>query len=158
MLEDPDEEMKEKLSALIKEAGFTLAALRCGAVLKQFDPPEVPALYVGTSDDFLDNAFDQDFADKGYSGFLEGFDFGTWGRDNKGEDEHQFSTKLYFNGRSPMIRRLAQTADREAVENMVRVLYVHAMLAGHYTLGEREMEILNTGLIKLLEYGLGGKQ
>ncbi len=158
LLEDPDEEMKEKLSALIKEAGFTLAALRCGAVLKQFDPPEVPALYVGTSDDFLDNAFDQDFADKGYSGFLEGFDFGTWGRDNKGEDEHQFSTKLYFNGRSPMIRRLAQTADREAVENMVRVLYVHAMLAGHYTLGEREMEILNTGLIKLLEYGLGGKQ
>ena len=39
---------------------------------------------------------------------------------------------------------------------MIKVLYVQAMLAGHYSLGEREMEILHTGLITLMEYGLEG--
>jgi hypothetical protein len=38
---------------------------------------------------------------------------------------------------------------------MIEVIYVHAMLAGHYTLGEKEMGILNRGLIRLVEYGLG---
>ena len=41
-------------------------------------------------------------------------------------------------------------------KNMAQVLYVHAMLAGHYTLGEQEKEILNRGLIQIIEYGLGG--
>ena len=43
------------------------------------------------------------------------------------------------------------------MDNMVQVLYIHAMLAGHYTLSEREMGVLNNGLIKLMEYGLGGE-
>ena len=65
-------------------------------------------------------------------------------------------TKLYINGGHPLIRRLAAVEDEELAVNMVQVLYVHAMLAGHYTLGEKETEVLNTGLIRLMEYGLGG--
>ncbi len=55
-----------------------------------------------------------------------------------------------------MLRRLAQVQDKQIVETMIKVLYVQAMLAGHYSLGEREMEILHTGLITLMEYGLEG--
>ena len=51
---------------------------------------------------------------------------------------------------------VAAVEDEELAANMVQVLYVHAMLAGHYTLGEKETEVLNTGLIRLMEYGLGG--
>lgn len=156
LLEEPDEGMRKNLGAFILSAGRILARFRCGAVLKQFEPPEVPALYVAGTDDFLDNAFDREFAEGGYSGFLEGFDFGTFGKYSSEGTNGEFSTKLYFNGRNPMLRRLAQIADSEAAESMVQVLYVHAMLEGHYSLGEREMGILNTGLLKLLEYGLGG--
>lgn len=160
LLEDADAVMKRNLGRFVETVKRALAPLRCGAVLKQFDPPEVPALYVPGADDFLDNAFDEGFWDGGYSGFLEGFDFGSFKKQESGFglEGDVFGTKLYLNGRNPLLRRLAQMPDGEIMEQMVRVLYVHAMLAGHYSLGERETEILNTGLIKLMEYGLGGNE
>lgn len=94
------------------------------------------------------------WGDGGYSGFLEGFDLADIG---VMEDfDCGYGTKLYINGRNPLIRRLARVQDEELVADMVQVLYVHAMLAGRYTLGEKEIEVLNTGLIRLMEYGLGG--
>lgn len=160
LLEDPDAWMKQNLEAFMERARRVLAKLKCGAVLKQFEPPEVPALYVSWTDDFLDNAFSGDSSEEIFSGFFETFDFGGFGKKAEGleTDGGGFGTKLYLNGRNPMLRRLAQMPDGEMMENMVRVLYVHAMLAGHYSLGEREMGILNTGLIKLMEYGLGGME
>lgn len=160
LLEDPDGVMKENLGELTGEARRVLAPLRCGAVLKQFEPPEVPALYVAGVDDFLDNAFAGGLSEDFGSGFLEGFDFGSFGaqEEEPGMGDSRFATKLYLNGRNSMLRRLAQIEDGEIRENMVRVLYVQAMLSGHYSLGEKELEILNTGLIQLMEYGLGGKE
>lgn len=155
LLEDADEALKEKLEGFLKVAGRALGALRCSAVLKQFDPPKLPALYISGVDDFLDNAFENTFADGGYSEFLEGFDFESFGKDMEEAQGSRFGTKLYFNAKNPMLRRLAQIQDEKIIETMVQVLYVHAMLAGHYTLGERELEILNTGLLALMEYGLG---
>lgn len=158
LLEEPDEGMQKNLEEFLAIARCALAAFRCGVVLKQFEPPSVPALYVAGTDDFLDHALKRDFAEGGYSGFLEGFDFGSFGASDDRFYDDAFSTKLYLNGRSSMLRHLAQIDNREMAENMVQVLYIHAMLAGHYSLGEKELEILNTGLIKLLEYGLGGRK
>lgn len=149
LLEEPSTAMKKEMSELTAAAGQTLDKLRCGVMLKQFEPADMPALYVAGADSFLDNAFSESvFSDSGFSGFLEGVSFG---------DSGGYGTKLYLNARNPLIRRLAKVQDAEMIEDMVRVLYVHAMLAGHYTLSEREMEILNTGLMKLMEYGLGGQ-
>ena len=67
-----------------------------------------------------------------------------------------YGSRLYIDSANPLIRRLSGIQSQEVMENVVRILYVHAMLAGHYTLGERELEILNTGLIELIAYGLGG--
>ncbi len=139
--------MKQELGELAIVAGHVLKPFGCGAVLKQFEPAKAPTLYVAGADAFLDSMF----ANRSHSEFLEGFDFG-----NFGTTEDEYGTKLYLNGNNPMLRRLAQVQDKQIVETMIKVLYVQAMLAGHYSLGEREMEILHTGLITLMEYGLEG--
>ncbi len=143
LLEEPSEDKKRQMACLMAEAGKALDKFRCGVMLRQFEPSDVPALYIAGADGFLDNVV----LDGGFSGFLEGFDFG---------DSGGYGNKLYVNAANPLVCRLAQIQDDQMVDNMVQILYVHAMLAGHYTLSEREMEILNTGLMKLMEYGLGG--
>lgn len=143
LLEEPSAGRKKEMDFLTSEMGRVLEKFRCGVMLKQFEPSDMPALYVAGADGFLDNAV----LDGGFSGFLEGFDFGDTGG---------YGNKLYINAANPLIRRLAQIQDLEMMENMVQILYVHAMLAGHYTLSEREMEVLNTGMMKLIAYGLGG--
>lgn len=150
LLEEPTPAIKREMEPLMAKAGRALGTFHCGAVLKQFEPAEVPALYVPGGEGFLDHAL----GEGGFSGFLEGFDLGEIGM--MGNFEPGYGTKLYINGRNPLIRRLAAVEDEELAANMVQVLYVHAMLAGHYTLGEKEKEVLNTGLIRLMEYGLGG--
>ncbi len=150
LLEEPTAGMREEMASLVAMAGRALHSFHCRAVLKQFEPADVPALYVPGGEGFLDNAL----GEGGFSGFLEGFDLGEIGM--MGDFDHGYGTKLYINGRNPLIRRLAAVQDEELAANMVQVLYVHAMLAGHYTLGEKETEVLSTGLIRLMEYGLGG--
>lgn len=150
LLEEPTVAMKEGLAGLMAAARKALAPFRCGAALKQFDPVKAPVLYVAAADGFLDSVL----GEGGFSGFLEGFDIEGMGILES--PDNGYGAKLYLNGRNPLVRRLAQVKDGEIVENMVKVLYVHAMVAGHYTLGERETEVLNTGLIRLIEYGLGG--
>lgn len=150
LLEEPTPAIKREMEPLMAKAGRALGTFHCGAVLKQFEPAEVPALYVPGGEGFLDHAL----GEGGFSGFLEGFDLGEIGM--MGNFEPGYGTKLYINGGNPLVRRLAAVEDEELAVNMVQVLYVHAMLAGHYTLGEKETEVLNTGLIRLMEYGLGG--
>ncbi|MCI8518186.1 MAG: HSP90 family protein [Hungatella sp.] len=147
ILEEPSEETKKEMTSL--HAAAERALNRCSAVLKQFDPPKVPALYVTGTDGFGDGTSPEG----GFSEFLEGFDF----EDLFGDSFGGYSAKLYLNVRNPLVRRLAQVQDGAMMETMIQILYVQAMLAGHYPLGERETEILNTGLMRLVEYGLGGQ-
>ena len=144
LLEEPSSEMSTELEGLVSAAEWALDSLRCSVVLKQFEPADVPALYVAGADSFLNSSF----GNGGFSEFMEGFDLG--------EFSCGYAAKLYLNARNPLVRRLAQIQDPVMTENMAQVLYVHAMLAGHYTLGEQEKEILNRGLIQIIEYGLGG--
>lgn len=144
LLEEPSEGRRREMAYFLSAAVQSLEKFRCGAMLRQFEPADVPALYVAGADGFLDSIF----LDGGSSGFLEGFDFG---------DSGGYGNKLYINAANPLIQRLARVQDAQMMDNMVQVLYIHAMLAGHYTLSEREMGVLNNGLIKLMEYGLGGE-
>ncbi len=142
LLQEPSQDMYGQLASLTA-AACVLEPFRCQAVLKQFDPPDVPALYVAGADCFFDNAFGRG----GFSDFMSGFQPQNF--------SGEFGSKLYINARNPLIRRLGQVENEEMIETMIKVLYVHGMLAGHYSLSERETEILNTGLIQLMEYGLG---
>lgn len=144
LLEEPSESRRREMAYFLSAAVQALDKFRCGAMLRQFEPAEAPALYVASADGFLDSAF----LDSGPSGFLEGFEFG---------DSGGYGNKLYINAANPLIQRLARVRDAEMMDNTVQIVYIHAMLAGHYTLSERELGVLNHGLMKLMEYGLGGE-
>lgn len=146
LLEEPEEDTREELKELMEAAARTLSSLGCKAALKQFDPPESPDFYVPGDEGLFDGVL----TEGSFSGFLEEFDPG-----NFAQADDSYGTKLYLNGKNPLLKRLAQVRDAEITKTMIEVLYVHAMLAGHYTLGEKEMKILNRGLIRLVEYGLG---
>lgn len=142
LLELPTVQMEAELSRLLSAAQNALKPFRCEVVLNQFDPVKVPALYIALEEGFLKSII----GNNGFSSFMEGFDTGglTGG----------YISRLCLNARNPLISRLAQQKEETIMETMTRVLYVHAMLSGHYTLGEQELEILNNGLIQLIEYGL----
>lgn len=146
LLEEPEESVRKDLEELLKAAGEALKPFNCKAVLKQFDPPESAAFYVPGEDGLFDGVL----TEGSFSDFLGEFDPGNFVR-----AEDNYGTKLYLNGKNPLLRRLSQVRDAEITRTMIEVIYVHAMLAGHYTLGEKEMGILNRGLIRLVEYGLG---
>ena len=146
LLEEPEEEIREELEELLEAASRTLKPFGCGVALKQFDPPESPAFYVPGDEGLLGGVL----TEGSFSGFLEAFDPG-----NFAQADDSYGTKLYLNGKNPLLRRLSQVRNEEITKTMIEVLYVHAMLAGRYTLDEKEMGILNRGLIRLVEYGLG---
>ena len=130
------------LTAAAKEA---LAMCNCNVVLKSFSPQQLPALYVPGADCI----FDGEMSSEGFSSFFEGFSFDD-------EEEDDYSAKLYLNCNNPLIKRLAKSQDTELVKTIVQVIYVQAFMAGHYTMGEQEMEIMNSSLTKLMGYGLDG--
>lgn len=139
----PSAEVQKELEPLVRTAKSALNVCGCKVSLRQFDPQGLPVLYVAGEDRFLDRTL----GDGGFSGFFENFSM---------EESDDYDTKLYLNSRNPVIRKLARVQDCEMVKTIVQVLYVQAMLSGHYELGGKEMELMNTGLMKLVEYGLGG--
>lgn len=143
LLESPSKEELAQMALFINVAGEALEDCKCRVVLKKFSPGQLPAIYVPGTDAFLDNTL----GEGGFSDFFTGFDFQ--------EEEQDYRAQLYLNCNSSLIKRLAAAKDMEMMSNIVQVLYVQAFMAGHYTMGEKEMAIMNKSLIKLVEYGLG---
>ena len=145
LLETPSEEVVFTMAFLTAAAKEALAMCNCNVVLKSFSPQQLPALYVPGADCI----FDGEMSSEGFSSFFEGFSFDD-------EEEDDYSAKLYLNCNNPLIKRLAKSQDTELVKTIVQVIYVQAFMAGHYTMGKQEMEIMNSSLTKLMGYGLDG--
>lgn len=142
LLEEPAGHVKEEFEVILPVAEHALAPFRCGVALKQFEPAEMPALYVGDNSGFFD------LGEEDSSGFLDGFSSDFFGGG--------YAAKLYLNVKNPMVRRLGAVRDEKMAETMIRVLFVQTKLSEHYELNESEKETLNRELISLMEYGLGG--
>lgn len=144
LLETPAEEVQMQMALLMSAAAEALEDCQCRAVLKNFAPQQLPALYVPSTDTLLESTL----GEGGFSSFFEGFALE--------EDQQDYGAKLYLNSSNSLIQRMAAAKDMEMIETIVQVLYVQAFMAGHYTMGEKEMAIMNKSLTKLMEYGLGG--
>ena len=66
------------------------------------------------------------------------------------------SNRLYLNSNNSFIRSLAQVRNGEVAGTVIQVIYIQALLAGHYTLEAKEMELMNKSLQKLMEYAIMG--
>lgn len=147
ILADPPEDFVGEMEFFRTYAERGLENFHCGVSFKRFSPASLQALFVQGEDALFSETMD----DNSFSGFFEGFDFGE-------TEETEDRNMLYLNSENSFIQSLCQVQDAEFACNIIQVIYIQSLLAGHYTLGGAEMEIMNKSLQWLMEYALYGKR
>lgn len=145
LLASPPREILTELSAFLDLATDAMAPYHCGISLKSFSPDGLQALFIPGEDALFAETMDED----SLSDFFEGFDFGE-------EQEEACGNKLYLNSNNNFVKSLGQVKNKELATTMIQVIYIQALLAGHYTLEGKEMELMNKSLQRLMEYALMG--
>lgn len=145
LLSDAPQEVAEKMKGFLNYAESALKEYHCGISLKSFSPGELQALYIQGDEMLLADTMDAE----SLSGFFEDFDFG-------GEEDAEGGSRLYLNSNNSFIRSLSQVRDEEFAKTIIQVIYIQSLLAGHYTLEGKEMELMNKSLQKLMEYAIMG--
>lgn len=138
---------REKTYHFIKLANVILQRFHCNAEIKKFDPQDLPALYTTNEEAlFLRTAeHTQEESNDLFSSIIQQMTI-----------NHSPNTlaSLCFNYRNPTIQKAIQSKNKKMVESVIEMLYVQALLLGHYPLKQREFELLNQGLIRFMETGL----
>lgn len=126
-------------------AGGVLEPFECVARLKIFEPNELPTLFIVNQNALLSRQISAsaEMADDLWSEML-------------GEIKPEAISELCFNFSHPLVRRLIAHPDASLVQRVVQILYVQALLMGHYPLGRRELGLMSDGLAGLLEWSLMG--
>lgn len=140
---------REAAFELVKLADLALQPFRCTAQIKKFEPSQLPALYtINDAANFLRSVEQsKEVADELWSGVLDGV----------AEIPASSSmAQLCLNYKNPLIRKMARLGDRRRLQRAIEMLYVQALLLGHYPLKAQEMRLLNDGLLALIEQGIEG--
>lgn len=145
LLADAPVEQLREMQFFLDYARQALEVSHCNVSLKKFSPVSLQALYVQGEDALFQETMDSN----NFSGFFEGFDFGDL------EDERD-TNMLYLNSDNSFVQSLGQVQDAKLIQAIIQVIYIQALLAGHYPLKGTEMEIMNRSLQKLMEYALYG--
>jgi molecular chaperone HtpG len=144
-LEDLSDDEREMADAFLTAADRILRPFRCRAEARKFRPEELPALYSTSSEGRFYRSLEQS---KEVSGPLWSGVLANLGRrDVAGADTAQ----LCFNFCNPVVRKVAAVRDSKQLARAVEMLYVQALLLGHHPLNRREMEVLNSGILALIE-------
>lgn len=145
ILEEAPGAFVRELSLFQNWAQQGLEAFRCSVSFKSFSPGSLQALYVPGGESFLTDTMDE----SSFSGFFEGFDFGM-------EEDAPEGSRLYLNSRNSFVKSLGQVQEPLLAQTLIQVIYIQALLAGHYTLSPKETELMNKSLERLMTYALYG--
>lgn len=141
------EEEAKGVESFLKMASQVLMPFKCAAEVKKFKPRELPALYTVNPEADFRRSIDQ----------TREVTTSVWGDvignlvDAGLANEY---ARLCFNHQNPLIRKLIAIRDRELLRRSIEMLYVQGLLMGHRPLDSKEMKLLNTGLLGLIEWGL----
>ena len=141
---------REGCFRLLRTADGALQPFRCAAEVVKFEPTELATLYTTSRDASLFRSAEQateTAADPLWAGVL--------GSVMGDRDAGLPYARLHLNYRNPMVRRLAAVADAGVVRRCVEMLYVQSLLLGMHPLTARELELLNGGLLGLIESAIG---
>lgn len=145
IFEDLDPGEKEVAQAFMRVASNVLAAYKCKPEIKKYSPNNLPMLYYMTQsvehNRFIQNAMDQ--SNNLWSGILGSF------ASEIGKSD--FSV-LCFNLKNPVIQRLVKLEDEELLGTILSILYVNALLLGHHPVNIKEMNLLNTNIINVVDW------
>lgn len=145
ILEAAPEDFAAEMELFRSYAQQGLEAFRCSVSFKSFSPNTLQALFVRGEDAFFSDTMDEG----SFSDFFEGFDFGE-------DEEEGGSNRLYLNSNNSFVKSLGQIREPKLAQTMIQVIYIQALLAGHYTLERKEIELMNKCLQQLMEYALYG--
>ena len=142
-LADISEKEVSEAALFLKVAGVVLDKFDCDLQIKRFYPASLPVLY------FLDEAAKQareinDNIEKVgdvFKGMLSGF---------AEEFSNVSRPVLYFNLNNPLVKSMIGIRNAQKLHTVTEMLYVQALLVGHFPVRNNEMDLLNKGILKLL--------
>lgn len=145
--EDLTLEEREEMFELVKLANLALQPFHCEVDVKKFKPAALPTLYVSNDAATFQRSVDQakDISDEMWSGLLDSVSSGAFSSSN---------AQLCLNYHNDLIRKMARVTDRTRLQRSLEMLYVQALLLGHYPLKEKEMSLLNDGLLSMIELSM----
>ena len=145
--EDLTLDEREEIFELVKLADLVLQPFKCSADIKKFQPDTLPTLFTANDAATFLRSVDQakEVADDLWSGVLERI---------ATDPAASANAQLCLNYENKLVRKMAMLADRELLRRALEMLYVQALLLGHYPLKEPEMALLNDGLLGLIEYSV----
>ena len=148
LLEKPELSDTAAALRLLAECNQLLADYDCSAALKRFAPSELPVLYTVNEEALLlrDIRHSMEQTADLFRGMLDAF----------AEEYHEEAVaKLYLNTDNPLIQRLMDVSDGEKLRCCLEILYVQALLTGGYPMRNHEMQLLNSDLLRLLDWSIG---
>ena len=145
MLDDSELDGDPAVERLLSVATRILKKYDCKAAVKEFRPFDIPVLYTINEKAYEARQIkrSKESANDIFSDMLTSF-----------ENEIGSGAKacLYFNTNNLIIRKLIDNDDREKIECYIEILYVQALLSGHFPLLHDEMKTLNENLYKLMGF------
>ncbi|HEX6074939.1 MAG TPA: HSP90 family protein [Micromonosporaceae bacterium] len=141
---DPEDELR--LRPFLMAARERLDRLGCEVLIRAYDPPSLPALYL------LDREAahqaqvraTREVADELWSDVLSAFDAGP----------KSTRPQLVLNHRNPLVRRISALRDPGLAGLAVEALYGQALLLGHHPLKPADTALLNRSFLGLLDWAV----
>ena len=133
---------------LLAVAAETLRPLGLEGEVRAFHPTGLPALYVSDDESSLMRtaSLAKETVNPLWAGVLD---------DLLAARVEPLRASLVFNYRNPLVQRLLRVDDRELLMLIIRLLYVQTMLLAQRPLSAHEIDILNDGLLQLIERSMG---
>ena len=142
----PPAERNDYYDAL-RLADSALQRFRCRAEVKGFKPEDLPVLFTLSQESSTLRALEKasEESTELFSSVL--------GSLSAGISSAGYST-LYLNVNNPIIQRVLTTPDPQMTPIAIEMLYVNALMMGHYAMNRQELEVLNQGIVRFIDWGL----
>jgi molecular chaperone HtpG len=144
-LDDVSEEEQEHAALLLEIADEVLEDYGCVSGLRSFEPESLPVFYLVSENAelFRDIRRIKKESDEIFLDMFNAFE--------EELDVHKSIATLYFNANNSLVQKIMNADNEEKIATMVQILYVQALLTGHFPVSADDLTLLNDGIIKLME-------
>jgi molecular chaperone HtpG len=134
---------REEMFRFVSMADVVLQQFKCRAEVKKYRPEELPALYTTSQDVQFMRTLEQskEQSNEHWASIL-----GSLAQAARPDSYAQ----LCFNYHNPLVRKLARVEARDVLQLLIQLVYVQSLLMGHHPLQSRELALLNTGLLDVI--------
>lgn len=140
-------EERRQYYELTRDGDAALQRFSCRVQLKRFKPSTLPSLFTLSkeSSDLRNLVAAEEVSTTELSSILNTLS-STY--------EDQLYSTLYLNLDNDVVARIFGSGNRAILIAAIEMLYVNALMMGHYPLNRKEMKVLNEGILRFIDLGL----